>query len=163
DLQDPKTLENLCLSPDGQSLLARRGPKLELWRLDTREHVILEGHRILVNQHRFYPDSRRVVSNGEDGQVILRDVIDGRTLLSFNTGLGPCFRVNPSADEKRLVLPLWAGFIQLWDVDTNRQLALLRACDVRQLACAATFLDEDTLASVFDDEVRIWHAPSRDE
>jgi WD40 repeat protein len=63
-------------------------------------------------------------------------------------------------DGKRLVLAAWQGVIQFWDLESNRQIATLRACDHKQYVCYAAFLDENTLASVFADELRIWRAPS---
>jgi WD40 repeat protein len=157
---DLKNWDGFALSPDNKSVFARVGPRLSVWQLDTLENSVLGGHRILVNSWGFLRDGHRFTSTSEEGTVMLRDFRDSREPLVFNCGLGGCSFVSLSWDEKRLVLPTWAGVIQLWDVASNRQIAALRACNYRQLVCAAAFLDENTLASVFDDELRLWRAPS---
>ena len=62
------------------------------------------------------------------------------------------------------MLTTWEGTIQFWDLESDRQIAALRACDHKQVGGQhAAFLDENTLVSVFDGELRIWRAPSWEE
>ena len=128
-----------------------------VWRLESEQSAVLsDGYN---NTIRFFPDGR-LAATSDDGIVLLVDPKESKNRRSFNAGYGTYTDVALSPDGKRIVLPAWNGVLQIWDLESNRQIAALPACDHRSLSCSAAFLDENTLASVFDNELRIWRAPA---
>ena len=159
---DPRSYEyGLYFSPDTTSLLARaEDARMTIWRLDSGRSFVLPGHKVEGNSLKFFRDGQRFVTTSLNGLVRLRDLTTERDFDSFDNGVGGCSDTAFSPDGQRLVFAAWAGVIQFWDLESKRQLATMRVCDHKQYICYTAFLDENTLTSVFDDELRIWRAPS---
>ncbi|MCI0539777.1 MAG: WD40 repeat domain-containing protein [Verrucomicrobiales bacterium] len=149
----------ILISADGKSLIAR-GQELTHWRLDTGGSRVLPGG--FNNAFKLLSDGRLGAAD-EEGSVAVHDLVTGTMAVSFNGGYRRYCDLTLSPDNKRLVLAGWSGFIQFWDLESQRQIALARASEHQRFGSSVGFLDENTMASVFNDELRIWRALSWEE
>jgi WD40 repeat protein len=151
----------LYFSPDAKALLARsEQAKVTMWRLDTEATATLDGHGFEGNSLTFLADGRRFVTTSLRGLVKLCDLETGTELGRFANGIGGCSDTVLSPGGQRLLLAGFHGLIQFWDLQSGRQTAALRAFPDRQFVCKIGFLDENTLVSLFENELRYWRAPS---
>jgi WD40 repeat protein len=87
--EGPSILYELCLSPDGKTLVAAALDKIvRRWNLaDGKEILSPRGHEASVNSIRFADKGRRLVSTGTDGSVRIWELASGKELY--------CDRTNP--------------------------------------------------------------------
>jgi WD40 repeat protein len=129
ELPKPKNCTTaLAFSPDGKLLAAGEGwgpldlvreppdapAGIRIWDVQTgRLKARLDGHRSSVYDLVFSPDSRRLLSGGDDGSLRLWDMAGAKQLrIAEKVGLRLC---TLSPDGK--VLAGWSGWrISFWDV-----------------------------------------------
>jgi eukaryotic-like serine/threonine-protein kinase len=109
---------------------ALRGFEWAYWEKQMhRETKILRGHVGAVMAVAFSPDSRRVVSGGEDGWIKVWDTATGRELLSFSGGrLGGNVdaprvgRIAFSPDGQRILADLHPTGVSIFNAATGEKL-----------------------------------------
>lgn len=151
----------MAFSPDGTLLvsLASPGLRTKVWNLAQRSAIgVFSGHRLNPSAAAFSADGRWLATAGPDGiacvyeiahpskpPVILRGDLQGILSVAFF----PNGRRLATGDGQ-------AARVQIWDMETFRELATLRGHRTSVSALAA--LDEDTLVSVSGEAVHIWRA-----
>jgi WD40 repeat protein/tRNA A-37 threonylcarbamoyl transferase component Bud32 len=130
DFQGSPHLQGLHVavcSPDGNFVAAARSTisgesptEVQLWEAATgRELLPLRGNLQAVTGLTFSPDSRRLVSTGQDGSLRLWELTSGLELLTLQVPGGPVGEWSPmlgfSADDDRILLAGNEGVVCSWD------------------------------------------------
>ncbi len=108
-------VEYLALSHDGhRALTSDSEGSTRLWNVDTGSQVwVIKVHTFDYLSVGFTPDSRKMITENEDGSATLRDVKWGRELQHFGKASRPSF----SADGRRVLM---GGSV--WDVQSGKEL-----------------------------------------
>lgn len=117
------TTMSLDFSPDGKILAFSGGIEIALIESETRQLImdLLTGHLGFVNCISFSPDGKLLASGGDDGYVILWDVISGNQVFDPMIGhRDNVYSVSFSPDGKTLASGSADGKIILWDVESGQ-------------------------------------------
>lgn len=159
----------LAYSPDGL-LLAVTG-SLGVWLYDAKDLTqvgLLEGHATGVTAIAFSPDGKTLASGYRDGTIRLWEVQEKKQLavLEGHSDLVDSLAFSP--DEEILASGSWDRTIpiQLWDVQTQKQVAMLSMEDEEGHASWVWGLafspSGDILASAgYDKTVRLWEVQEK--
>lgn len=129
-LADDHQYGKLLFSPDGRHLVSYAGHVVKaltlsvtegatLWDLGNDLQPMLRVHtNATVLSAAFSPDSRRLLTGGDDDLAQVWDVSTGERLLRLEHQAG-VLGVAFSADGRRIVTALHRGPVQLWDARTG--------------------------------------------
>jgi WD40 repeat protein len=119
---------------------------------------VRRGHMLGEGVLNFSPDGQWLATAGLGAAIRIYDVARGEQVMALEGGSSHASALAFAFDTKRLACGSPQGSISIWDLETRREVALLVGHQhaIQSLA----FLDADTLASVANDEVRLWRAPS---
>jgi WD40 repeat protein len=112
--------QNAVLSPDGETVATTKGKDAQLWNASTGKPLrTLSGHRSLVNDAEFSPDSSELVTVSDDHDGRIWSVPAGRLLHVLVGHFFPVYTGNYSPDGRWIVTAsqFTAG---LWDAPTGR-------------------------------------------
>jgi WD40 repeat protein/serine/threonine protein kinase/Flp pilus assembly protein TadD len=121
----------LLFSPDGRHLVSHAGhmrKALELvvsegatlWDLGSEPRPMLRVHtNAFVFTATFSPDSRRLLTGGDDGLAQVWDVSTGEQLLRLEHQAEAVHGAAFSADGRRIVTAIHRGPVRLWDARTG--------------------------------------------
>jgi WD40 repeat protein len=172
ELQLPRQLHNMCLSPDGQTLAISPRGQEPVFLLDTttgKEHIKLRGE-LARGGHglAFSPDGKTLATSGVDpmhwgdrSDVAFWDVGTGKLLRHFSltprAALDFCF----TRDGRTAAITGQQPLVHLWDVATGQPIHDWPAHEGMITALAFT-PDGGTLVSGSheDGSVRLWEVKS---
>ncbi len=114
-------------------------------------------HGSAVRRARFSPDSRRLLTAGDDGLVRLLDPVSGRDLVPPLKHPAPVGEAILSPDLKTIASACADGFARLWDTATGRPVAQLR--HAKKVGSVVFSPDGRLVATGSDDATaRVWDA-----
>jgi RNA polymerase sigma factor (sigma-70 family) len=146
-------LRSMALSPDGKTVAAGTVySTIRLWNLATGRELFPDppGHNSPVNAVAYSPDSKLLVSAGENRQAWLWDAATDKPVRQIRVASAQ--RVAFSPDSRRLALlspgkSYPAKDIHVCDVATGKELFRVPPSDVREVSALAFSPDGRTLVS----------------
>jgi WD40 repeat protein len=118
------------------------------------------GHTRAVRAVVFLPDGRRALSAGDDGSLILWDIVTGRALRSLTSHQQAVWSVAISPDGHRALSAGADHTLKLWDVDDGRELRGWLAHDGAVLGVAFTPDGQHALSAGAGGDVKLWDLES---
>ena len=115
-------VEAFALSGDGETMASAAiwESAIRVWDLTTHSvRMTLAGHRAYVHALAFSPDGARLASGGEDGEIFIWRVADGRRLATLQGYNGSVYFVKFSPDGERLVAGGQDQFMVVWDLESS--------------------------------------------
>lgn len=118
----------LAVSPDRHFLMSASTDRtIKLWDLEGKRLAKTLGvHKDMARAALFMPDGKRVLTAGDDGEIVLRSIEDGAVLHVFSAGEnGGANKLALSPDGKRAVSGHDTGTVIVWDIDAGKVLHVL--------------------------------------
>lgn len=111
---------SLAISTRGMLASGSWDMHIALWEKDKKQPIfMLSGHKEKVNSVQFSPDGKILGSVGDDGNLIIWDVITGGIIKTISAHSEPatslCFR----SDGKVIATGSWDKTVRLWNVTTG--------------------------------------------
>lgn len=149
----------LDLAPDGRTLLsASADTTIKLWNIEDRRLVRdLGAHKDMARTALFMPDGTRVLTAGDDGELVLRALADGTVLHVFSAGAnGGVNKAAISPDGRRAVSGHRTGTVIVWDLGDGKALHVLTGHEWSIASVAVSPDGRRALTSSIDGELRLW-------
>lgn len=150
----------VAFSPDGAWLASSDlEGAVHLWNVEAPESVVrLRAHEGMVRSLDISTDGARMASSGDDGDISIRSLPDGRETARYEHGEEVYF-VGFSPSGSALVSTTHSGNVWLWDHHGNK--GLLGVHQGRALGAA--FSPDGTLVASWgaDGIVRVWNTRTR--
>jgi WD40 repeat protein len=109
----------LLFAPDGRTLALRSPHVLSVWDRLAREMRLTLRAEQQINDFAVSPDSRLLLTGGNDSHVRLHDLATGPELAAFDWGIGKVDAVAFAPDGMTAAAGGHGGRIVVWDVDTD--------------------------------------------
>lgn len=155
----------LSLSPDGNTFLSTSTDRtIKLWDLAGRKLTrTVASHSDMARVAVFLPNGERIVTAGDDGEIVLRSLADGAPLHVFSTkDHGGVNKIAISADGKRMVSGHEAGTVLLWDLEKRAALHVERAHGWPVAGVAISADGKRALSGSIDGDLKLWDVESGD-
>lgn len=157
-------IRGLSISPDGtHALTASFDNSVGFWSVEDAqaEPVWLEGHEAAANVAVFTPDGSRVVSGGDDFDLIMWSPPKPEPVARLEGHKGKILDIAISGDGTLAASAGWDGFVGLWDLKTKTLIALLEGH--RAPVQSVRFGREGLVlySAGADGTVRRWDVPER--
>ncbi len=153
----------LAVSPDGKVLAAAAvvgSPEILIWNLESRDPSRLELRGSTIANLAFSPDSKNVVSAGEDGTLDIWRVGDRQHLAHFSNG-SPVNDLAFTPDGQILASGRHDGRITLWDTQGWQEIGTLPSSVAwNSVSVAFSPKDRVLLAAAAGSEVTLWRIDS---
>ena len=153
----------LSLSPDGGSFLSTSTDRtIKLWDM-AGERLIrtVASHSDMARVATFLPDGERIVTAGDDGEIVLRDLADGSPQHVFSTkDHGRVNKIAVSADGGRMVSGHQAGTVLFWDLRKRVALHVERAHGWPVAGVAISDDGTRALSGSIDGDLKLWDVES---
>ena len=120
---------------------------------------VLSSHQGPVNAAVFSPDGKQVMTGGDDGQAVIRDVETGRAIAVFEPGAGKIAGVDLSPDGESAVTASTVGHV--WDI-SSRESQVLDGHGRRLTSASFSPDGERILTTSYDRSARVWDAQTGD-
>jgi WD40 repeat protein len=155
----------LSLSPDEGSFLSTSTDKtIKLWDLPGERLIrTVASHSDMARVAEFLPDGERIVTAGDDGDIVLRSLADGAPLHVFSTrDHGGVNKIAVSADGRRMVSGHEAGTVLFWDLEKRAALHVERAHGWPVAGVAISHDGRRALSGSIDGDLKLWNVESGD-
>jgi WD40 repeat protein len=156
-----EAVRSIAYSPDGKRLVSGGWDgSVRIWDAATGVQLHeLHNHENIVHAVAFSADGRYIASGSTDQSVILWDANTGACVYRF-AGLNQTIHcVAFSPDSQRLAAAGYGGIIQVWRVDSHKELH--RRSDLKDIRALAFSPDGKRLATGgYDRVVTVWNLTS---
>lgn len=155
----------LSLAPDGRSFLSTSTDRtIKLWDLAARTLTkTVASHSDMARVAVFLPDGERIVTAGDDGEIVMRNLSDGAPLHVFSTkDHGGVNKIAISADGRRMVSGHEAGTVLFWDLEKRAALHVERAHGWPVAGVAISADGRRALSGSIDGDLKLWDVESGD-
>jgi WD40 repeat protein len=153
-------IRSLAFHPDSNRLVAAAGvhnSELTVWDSRTWQKVTSVNVGQDLYSVAFSPDGQRLVTNGANSQVVLRDAATGQVISAFKGHGGFVWSVAFSTDNQHVASGADDQTVRLWNATTGR--ALILRGHTGMVDSVAFSPDHRLLASASEDRtVRLWNA-----
>jgi WD40 repeat protein len=122
-------IRSLTYSKDGQFILTGSlDGTARLW--DARSNILVRvfDAKGAVAQSAFVPDGKRVITQGEQGQLNVFDIMTGSLTRSISTKFGRLSSIRPFSDGHRVLVCNENTDIRIVDIDTGQTLQQYNEC-----------------------------------
>ena len=150
----------LAVSPDGRTLMSASTDRtIKVWDLGAKKLIRdLGTHKDMARAALYLPDGKRVLTAGDDGEVVLRNLADGAVLHVFSGGEhGGANKIALSPDGRRAVSVHDAGTVIIWDID-KRAVGHVIAGHAWSISSVAISPDgRRAVSGSIDGELNLWN------
>lgn len=149
----------LSLAADGNSFLSASTDKtIKLWSIPDRKLVrTVASHPDMVRSAIFLPDGARIVTAGDDGEIVVRNLADGAPLHVFSAkDHGGVNKIAISPDGRRMVSGHEAGTVLFWDLEKLVPLHVERAHGWSVAGVAISDDGSRALSGSIDGDLKLW-------
>lgn len=153
----------LAVTPDGRSFVSAGGDRaVKVW--DTARPAAprnIGAHKSIVRSVHVIDDGAHVLSVGDDGEIVVRALSDGRTMQVFGEpGRGDVAALAVSADGRRAVSVYDKGGGDVWSLSSRIRLQALDSDGMRLQAIAISPDGRRALGGGADGMLRLWDMDS---
>ncbi len=158
----PGPLTSLCVSPDGQTLIAAGGRagqfgSITIWDLPSRtRRREWRGHADQILAADLAPDGRTLATAGYDRLIKLWDVATGQELRTLKEHTDAVYAVAYSPDGSSLATAAGDRTVKVWDAATGRKRATLSDATAELYAVVFEPDSRTVLAAGADRSIRRW-------
>jgi eukaryotic-like serine/threonine-protein kinase len=169
----PTAVTSVAYSSDGKSFAAGGPTFVEVWDVSSGQKRWTQGDRLAFESDQpdtslshclaFHPASRMLAAGLANGNVQLRDALDGHVLRTINAHARRVTSVDFSPDGKMLASAGADRLVALWDPVDGRQLGLLKNF-TDSPRCIVFSPDGQLIASVGDwaeQRIEIWNVATK--
>lgn len=153
----------LAVSPDGHTIMsASTDHTIKLWDADGKRLIRdLGAHKDMVRTALFLPDGARVLTAGDDGEIVLRSFADGAVLHVFSAiEHGGANKLAMSEDGSRAVSVHEAGTVIVWDIGKKTALHVLTGHDWSISGIAVSPDGTRAVSGSIDGTLKLWDIDS---
>jgi WD40 repeat protein len=149
----------VAFSPDGKQIVSSSDDQtIKIWDAETGVEIkTLAGHYSSIYSVAFSTDGKRIVSGSED-QIIVWDANTGIALQTLPVGSLMCVAFSP--DSKRIVSGGTNNTVNVWDVNTGKELGTLKGHLSAVRSVAFSFDGRRIVSGSLDNTIKIWNAHS---
>jgi WD40 repeat protein len=136
-------IERVVFSPDGAYVAAASGEALIVWKAASGQlHARYSNHRRSVLSMEFDRTSKRLVSGGADGRVVISDVETGMPIFTFEGAGNAVVNVRFDATSQRVIGASFDGIAHIWDIPSPYRLSASK--EIGRECGATVSLDADS-------------------
>jgi WD40 repeat protein len=149
----------LAVTPDGRSFLSAGSDRaVKLWDVgDPRAFRDIGVHKGIVRSVFALPGGAHALSAGDDGEIVLRALADGRVAHVFEAREHGAVRaLAVSRDGRRAVSVHQGGAGLVWDIENKLLLRVLADAGMRQNAVAISPDGAHAIGGGVDGLLRLW-------
>ena len=156
NLENPKPVESIAVSPDGKWLAAGLDGGMVVWDLKTKTQIMTWKEPVYVASVKFSPDGKWLAAGHDGDKVGLWKIQDGTFVRSEKDlpANGDVLAVTFSPDNRWAVAGDAAGLVYVWDVSTLDELTRIPHPD--EVNGVSFSPDGSKLVTVSRKSVQIW-------
>lgn len=124
---------------------------------------VLNGHKGAVHALASSAKGTRIVSVGQDGQLVLWHTKSGKKLQEWDVGLGPLHSVAYAPNGKSVLCGAESGEIVQWDLESGKKLNSLKGHAGAVLGLGFTSDGKTAVSASKDKTARVWDVDAATE
>lgn len=154
-LEQPSSVVGVAYSPDGRTLASGgHDNKLRLWNLETKQSVVLEGHKAPISDVVFSPDGKLLASVSDDRTLRVWYLTPPSLWRTYEGFADEVWSVAFSPDGKLVAGGAKDGSLGIWNVFTGERVDGLKPTG--QPCVGVTFSPDGSQLVTGSAEVAIW-------
>ncbi|MBZ9869082.1 WD40 repeat domain-containing protein [Mesorhizobium sp. CA15] len=149
----------LAVSADGHQIMSASTDRMiKLWDIEGKRLIRdLGEHKDMARSALFMPNGKTVLTAGDDGEIVLRQLSDGTVLHVFSSGAnGGVRQLKISLDGKLAVSGHDTGSVVVWDLGKGAVLHVLPGHDWSVSSVAISPDGTRALTGSIDGELKLW-------